>query len=227
MLLYKGVLGRQKAVRRPGGYYPPGRELASSKPVGYVRKDYNLTNTACSHNRKTQTKSGRWTEIASRKPRKVSENKVSADGKSELFGTLAAKELNAPKKAYKPYRLIYQKLELGLAPWNLKRGARLRKLKLSIQKVREGRNPFYKWKDILANVKISNVETYNRYKAVLEGGFLFTRRSIGDWVEPQIRIIKRLSFHMMETLISKLPFWATSYSIATMYDVVRITKLVM
>lgn len=181
-------------------------------------------NTTRSHKTKTHSSTIRCIAPDSREPRKVPEKKISADGKRELIGTRAAKELDTPKKVYRPYRLIYQKLELGLTSWNLKRSPRLKKLKLSIKKVIEGRNPFYKWKDILTNVKISNMETYNRYKTVLEGGFLFTRRSIGDWVEPQIRIVRKLSFHMMEILISKLPFWATSYSIAKIYDVVRIAK---
>jgi hypothetical protein len=108
-------------------------------------------------------------------------------------------------------KLIYQKWCINHESWNLKRSPRLRRLKNSLAKVKGGRNPFYQFKDLFQNVKIRNLGEYNRYKAILEDGFLLTGRSIGIWITPQIRRVKSLSIREMEIVISKLPFWATSY----------------
>jgi hypothetical protein len=120
---------------------------------------------------------------------------------------------------HKPKRsVIYQKLVLDDEPWNFKRSPSLKLLKKSIQRVKERNNPFYEFKDLFCKVKIRNLEEYNRYKSILEGGFFLTRRSIGIGIVPPIRKVKNLSFQDMEFLISKLPFWATSFQLFQMKE---------
>jgi hypothetical protein len=116
-------------------------------------------------------------------------------------------------RSKKPKVMIkYQKWELDEEPWNLKRSPRLRQLKKAKLKVKYGRNPFFQFKDLFSKVKIQNLGVANRYMTILKGGLLLTKRSIGTWVTPQIRRVASPSFRELEIIISKLPFWATSYS---------------
>jgi hypothetical protein len=125
------------------------------------------------------------------------------DGRPLLRGRLRPKK---PKT-----KVIFQKWNLDNESWNLKRSPRLKRLRWSLAKVVKGENPFYKFKDLLKKVKVRSLGAYNRYKSILDGGFLVGARSIGIRVTPQIRKVVSLSFREMEILISKLPYWATSY----------------
>lgn len=138
-----------------------------------------------------------------------------------LFPSKSAKGIGTPGCGGKPkkgslgekskIKLIHQKMVIQHELWNLKRSPHLRRLSRAVTKVKEGRNPFFKFKDLFQSVKIRHPDDYTRYNAILEGGILLTRRSIGIRLTNQIRKVKKLSYREMEILISKLPFWATSY----------------
>jgi len=108
-------------------------------------------------------------------------------------------------------KLIHQKMVIQHELWNLKRSPHLRRLTRAVAKVKEGRNPFFKFKNLFRTVKIRHPGDYHRYNTILEGGILLTKRSMGIRLTDQIRKVKKLSYREMEILISKLPFWATSY----------------
>jgi hypothetical protein len=112
----------------------------------------------------------------------------------------------------KPRRkVIYQKMVIDHELWNFKRSPNFKQLKFSVAKVKEGRNPFFKFKDLFQQVQIRSPDELSRYNAILKGGILLSKRSIGIRITPLIRKVRKLSCRDMEFLISKLPFWATSY----------------
>jgi hypothetical protein len=113
-------------------------------------------------------------------------------------------------------KLIRQKWQLTKEPWNLKRSPRLRRLRKALNQVVRGQNPFYKFKDLFKSVEIRTLGRYNRVMSILKDGLVISTKSIGIRVTAQIRKVKRLSFRDVEFLISKLPYWATSYSHAQM-----------
>jgi hypothetical protein len=116
-----------------------------------------------------------------------------------------------PSKRKPRRKVIYQKMVIDHELWNFKRSPNLRRLKFSVAKVKEGKNPFFKFKDLFREVQIRSPDELSRYNAILKGGILFTKRSIGIRITPLIRKVRKLSCREMEFLISKLPFWATSY----------------
>jgi hypothetical protein len=132
-------------------------------------------------------------------------------GKDKTASRCGKTQSGRPYPKKKGKRVVYQKWHIPQESWNLKRSPRLVRLRKSLAKVVRGKCPFYQFKDLLRNVKIRSLGSYNRYKSILEGGFLLTRRSIGIGILPPIRKVVNLSFREMEILISKLPFWATSY----------------
>lgn len=117
-------------------------------------------------------------------------------------------------------KIIYQKWDLSNEPMNFKRSPRLKQLRESLRQTKEGRNPYFRFKDLFRKVKVRTQRHYDRYMSILEDGLLITKRSIGIRVTPLIRKVKKLSFRELEILISKLPFWATSYRPATIYRLV-------
>jgi hypothetical protein len=116
-----------------------------------------------------------------------------------------------PKPKKQRVKVIYQKWRFPDEPWNLLRSPSLRRLKLSLMRVKKGNNPFYKFKDLCRHVKIRTPGRYKRFMSILSGGLVITPLPLGCWVSPQIRKVRKLSFQDLETLISKLPYWATSY----------------
>jgi hypothetical protein len=139
--------------------------------------------------------------------RKVNEKLLASIGPGEPL-----KKRNFRTKKPK-VKFRYQKWLFEDESWNLKRSPRLKKLKKNFKKVVAGKNPFYQFKDVFKNVKIRNLGNLDRYKSILKGGFLATTRSIGIRVTAQIRKVGNLSTRDMEILISKLPYWATSYTL--------------
>jgi hypothetical protein len=139
--------------------------------------------------------------------RKVNEKLLASVGPGEPL-----KKRNFRTKKPK-IKFKYQKWIFEDESWNLKRSPRLKKLKKNFKKVVEGRNPYYQFKDVFKNVKIRHLGNLDRYKSILNGGFLATTRSIGIRVTAQIRKVENLSIRDMEILISKLPYWATSYTL--------------
>jgi hypothetical protein len=142
--------------------------------------------------------------------RKVNEKLLASIGPGE---PLRKRNFRTKKSKVK---FKYQKWILEDESWNLKRSPRLKKLKKNFKKVVRGKNPYYQFKDVFKNVKIRNLGNLDRYKSILKGGFLATTRSIGIRVTAQIRKVENLSTRDMEILISKLPFWATSYTLPEM-----------
>jgi hypothetical protein len=120
------------------------------------------------------------------------------------------------KKPKKP-KVKFQKWDLTHEPWNFKRSPSLRRLKKSLIQVKRGKCPYFKFKDLFRKIKIRTLGRYNRVMSILEDGLLVTARPIGIRLTAQIRRVRKLSFRDLETLVSKLPFWATSYRPATMY----------
>jgi hypothetical protein len=114
-------------------------------------------------------------------------------------------------------KLIYQKWDLSNEPWNFLRSPSLRRLKSSLMKVKRGLCPFYEFKDLFKKVEIRTSGRYNRILALLEGGLLYSALPIGSRITPQIRKVRKPSFRNLEIIVSKLPFWATSYKFATLY----------
>jgi len=76
-----------------------------------------------------------------------------------------------------------------------------------------GKNPWFQLRKDF-NFQIEDLEPWKikRIKSILEGGFLYTRTRIGVKVGNYLRLVKSLTPHGMRFIISKLPFWATSYS---------------
>jgi hypothetical protein len=120
-------------------------------------------------------------------------------------------------------KVKFQKWDLTNESWNLKRSPCLRRLTSSLNKVKHGKNPYFQFKDLLVSARVRSLGAYNRYKSILEGGFFVSAKPVGVWITPQIRKAKNLSFQDMEILISKLPFWATSYTPA---QIARLLSLV-
>lgn len=108
-------------------------------------------------------------------------------------------------------KVIYRKMVIDHELWNLRRSPHLKQLKRAILQVKRRRNPFFKFKNLFRKVKVRNPGDYSRYNTILKGGIFLTRKSIGIKVGTNIRKAKKLSYRDLEILISKLPFWATSY----------------
>jgi hypothetical protein len=128
----------------------------------------------------------------------------------------------SPKEKKPRTRIKYQKWDLSAESWNFLRGSRLKRLRKSLNQVIEGRNPFYKFKGIFNNVKIHNLGYYNRLTAILDNGYVLSGRPIGIGIVPPIRRVWKLSFREVEFLISKLPFWATSYKYSKIYKLAMV-----
>jgi hypothetical protein len=141
---------------------------------------------------------------------------------NNLIKGVSPHKVGRAKRHTRRPKVIWEKIQIPEDSWNLKRSPRLKRLKASRNQVRKGFCPYRKFKDLFKSVKIHSLKVYNRYKPILENGLLLTRRSIGNRVTPQIRKVTRLSFKEMEIIISKLPFWATSYTIMEIYDVARV-----
>jgi hypothetical protein len=137
-------------------------------------------------------------------------SKLFARGLSPPIEDGCSLEKGSPGRTSKR-KIIYQKLVIDRELWNFKRGPNFKQLKKSIVKVKEGRNPFFKFKDLFQQVQIRAPDELRRYNAILKGGILLSKRSLGIKITPLIRKVNKLSYRDMEFLISKLPFWATSY----------------
>jgi hypothetical protein len=196
-------------------------ELALDKPA--VTRFSESLNLDVSSHTKTQIPTNRKNSRSPGKPSKARSGKTQADGKRPRIRERAAKELEAPQKVTKPCPLKYQKIDVGNTSWNFRRSPRFKRLKLSLLKTKERRNPFFRWKGILKKIKIPNAKTQSRYMAILSDGLLFTGGRLGIGLTSQIRIVRKLSFRNTEILLSKLPFWATSYSTSDVRDIVRLS----
>ena len=202
-------LGRDRGVRRTkkpskGPWRPPKKERLKESHDG-VRSVRPTPIPTSGQNPTSRDKKSRGTSNSS-SPAKTTlgANTPRGGGEPKNMGSLGEKSKAKP-------RLIHQKMVIRQELWNLKRSPHLRRLSRAVAKVKEGRNPFFKFKDLFRKVKVRHPGDYNRYNTILSGGILFTRRSIGIRLTDQIRKVKKLSYREMETLISKLPFWATSY----------------
>jgi hypothetical protein len=123
-----------------------------------------------------------------------------------------------PPEALPPrVKVKFQKWDLSKESWNFKRSPSLTRLKKSLRRVIEGNNAFYKFKSIFRNVKITTPERYNRCMSILYGGLIVSTKPIGIGIVPPIRKVRKLSFQDLEFLISKLPFWATSYRFEVLF----------
>jgi hypothetical protein len=119
-----------------------------------------------------------------------------------------------PKPKRDRNKIKFHKWELDSESWNFKRSPHLIRLRKNLNKVIGGRNPFYRFKDLFKR-KILKPGILKRLNNLLDGGLLVTTRALGVGIKHPIRKVRKLSFQDMELLISKLPFWATSYSFTT------------
>jgi hypothetical protein len=129
-----------------------------------------------------------------------------------------------PKVKRPKGRVIFHKWEFDEESWNFKRSPRLKQLRNNWFKTVKGRNPFYRFKDLFKNVKINTLGMYNRLKALLDRGLLVTTRSIGVGIKHPLRRISSPSIQDVEFIISKLPFWVTSYKFS---EISKIAFLVL
>jgi hypothetical protein len=139
-----------------------------------------------------------------------------------VVGGSTPKTGNSRKKP--KVKIKFQKWDLDNEPWNLKRSPCLARLKNSLSLVKEGKNPFFKFKDLLTKIKIRTLGEYNRYMTILEGGLILTRKPIGIKVTPLIRKVKTLSFRDIEIIVSKLPYWASSYESCDIQKLAGVAK---
>jgi hypothetical protein len=171
-----------------------------------------------SKKRKLRDKSPKVTSV--RKPERPKRRSRPHQGVDEYLNRLidgGEPRTRAPKVKRPWVKVKYQKWDLTQESWNFKRSPRLKKLRKSLNQVIKGNNAFYKFKAIFANVKISTPGEYNRYMSILSEGLLVTARPIGIRITPLIRKVRNLSYQDLEFLISKLPFWATSYETAKIH----------
>lgn len=118
-------------------------------------------------------------------------------------------------------RMIYDKVDLTTEPWNLKRSPRLKLLLVRVNEIKEGFNPFFKFRRIFKRTKIKNCNVYNRCMKVLNGGLIYTDQTIGIKLTGHIRKVSHLTKRSLEILLSRLPFWASSYTCSQIHDLVR------
>jgi hypothetical protein len=166
-------------------------------------------------------------KLAKKRPSRSQSSRNPDEVLKNLTGDDFPRTRRYPRVKCSRKKLIYQKMDLANEPWNLLRSPSLKRLKKSLAQVKKGNNPFYKFKDQLREVKIRTLGRYNRLMSALSGGLLFTAYPIGCWVTPCIRKVRKLSFRDLEILVSKLPFWATSYRPATLHRVVNIVEETM
>jgi hypothetical protein len=162
--------------------------------------------------KKGKTPSGKGQKKALRRNKSHASSRTQYQVISDLIYGDAPPIQRTPKDKTRRGRVKYRKWILDSQSWNFKRSPCLKQLKNSLRKVVRGANPFYEFKDLFKKVKVDTLGIYNRLKSILNGGLLVTTRSIGFGLIHPIRKVGRLSFREMELLVSKLPFWATSYS---------------
>jgi hypothetical protein len=130
----------------------------------------------------------------------------------------------SPKPKRFQGRLKYRKWLLESQSWNFKRSPYLARLRKNLNKVIEGDNPFYRFKDVFRKGRINIPGKYNRLKNLLDKGLLVTTRTIGVGIIYPIRKVRKPSLQEVEFIISKLPFWATSYKFTTIRKIAFLIK---
>lgn len=222
---FAGALGRRRLGR--GGKIPrsipgtPQKEYLKGAHISERLEKPPLKPTLC---KKTQRNGLERPDKLSRNRRKVPTPTKSLNEKlCRLIREGLPSNKGTPTKKRK-CRVLDQKWIIDTELWNLKRSPHLKALRRSVNKAKEGKNPFFRFKDLFRKVKIRSPGEYNRYKSILEDGFFLTRKSIGIGIIPPIRRVKRLSYQEMEFLISKLPFWATSYKFAEICKLARVAS---
>jgi hypothetical protein len=91
--------------------------------------------------------------------------------------------------------------------------AKLKRTYKSFDRNVKGLNPWFQIRNRL-RFSTQPIEPWkiSKIKSILEGGLVYTSFSIGVRVGKTLRLVKGLTPHGMRFLISRLPFWATSYS---------------
>jgi hypothetical protein len=147
-------------------------------------------------------------------------------GKIPSLGkTHSSIELRKPKIKAPRNRFVSAKLDIPDELVRFKRSRDFKDLKRSLRATNGGRNPFYRFRAALKNLRRCPTHIQDQISSALEGGLIMTDKYFpGIRITNRILMVKKPSWWDTEILLSKLPYWATSYTTPVIHKIVSLVK---
>jgi hypothetical protein len=101
---------------------------------------------------------------------------------------------------------------------------RLKLLSKSINSIRRGYSPLHRFKEVFKGFLKTDLKTQQKVISLLEGGLIHSDKSVGILLSKEIYRVTNPSLKLADFILSRVPFWGTSYSLSDIKDIVCLLK---
>jgi hypothetical protein len=114
--------------------------------------------------------------------------------------------------------VIPQELRGSLNP------SKIKTLSVSLNSIRGGYSPYYRFRNIFKDFKRCRLHIQQKIQCLLDNALIFTKIPVGIPLTENIRLVRGPTLKICDFILSRVPFWGSSYTKSVILDIVCLLK---